>query len=123
MTKKKIVLVTGNFNVLHPGHLRLFRFAKECGDRLIVAVKSDLLSGADAHVPEDLRLDGVKSNLLVDEAFLVTENIAQLIQKLRPDIVVKGKEYEGQDNEELAALKTYGGRLVFNSGETIFSKI
>ena len=123
MTKKKIVLVTGNFNVLHPGHLRLFRFAKECGDRLIVAVKSDLLSGADAHVPEDLRLDGVKSNLLVDEAFLVTENIAQLIQKLRPDIVVKGKEYEGQDNEELAALKTYGGRLVFSSGETIFSSL
>ena len=123
MTKKKIVLVTGNFNVLHPGHLRLFRFAKECGDRLIVAVKSDLLSGADAHVPEDLRLDGVKSYLLVDEAFLVTENIAQLIQKLRPDIVVKGKEYEGQDNEELAALKTYGGRLVFSSGETIFSSL
>lgn len=123
MTKKKIVLVAGNFNVLHPGHLRLFRFAKECGDRLIVAVKSDLLSGADAHVPEDLRLDGVKSNLLVDEAFLVTENIAQLIEKLRPDIVVKGKEYEGQDNEELAALKTYGGRLVFSSGETIFSSL
>ena len=123
MTKKKVVLVTGNFNVLHPGHLRLFRFAKECGDRLIVAVKSDLLSGADAHVPEDLRLDGVKSNSLVDETFLVTEPIAQLIEKLRPDIVVKGKEHEGQDNSELAALKTYGGHLVFSSGETIFSSL
>jgi rfaE bifunctional protein kinase chain/domain len=123
MTKKKVVLVTGNFNVLHPGHLRLFRFAKECGDRLIVAVKSDLLSGADAHVPEDLRLDGVKSNSLVDEAFLVTESITQLIEKLRPDVVVKGKEHESQDNAELAALKAYGGHLVFSSGETIFSSL
>lgn len=123
MTKKKIVLVTGNFNVLHPGHLRLFRFAKECGDRLIVAVKSDLLSGADAHVPQELRLDGVKSNSLVDEAILVTEPIAQLIKKLRPDIVVKGKEHEGQDNVELDALKSYGGHLVFSSGETIFSSL
>jgi len=123
MTKKKIVLVTGNFNVLHPGHLRLFRFAKECGDRLIVAVKSDLLSGADAHVPQELRLDGVKSNSLVDEAILVTEPIAQFIEKLRPDIVVKGKEHEGQDNVELDALKSYGGHLVFSSGEAIFSSL
>jgi rfaE bifunctional protein kinase chain/domain len=123
MTKKKVVLVSGNFNVLHPGHLRLFRFAKECGDQLIVAVKGDLLSGADAHVPEELRLDGIKSNSLVDEAFLVTEPIAQLIEKLRPDIVVKGKEHEGQENEELAALKAYGGHLVFSSGETIFSSL
>jgi rfaE bifunctional protein kinase chain/domain len=123
MIKKKVVLVTGNFNVLHPGHLRLFRFAKECGDRLIVAVKSDILSGPDAHVPEELRLDGVKSNSLVDEAFLVTKSIPQLIETLRPDIVVKGKEHESQDNEELAALRTYGGHLVFSSGETIFSSL
>jgi len=43
----RTVFVSGNFNVLHPGHLRLLRFAKEYGDRLIVAVQSDLsrLSG------------------------------------------------------------------------------
>jgi rfaE bifunctional protein kinase chain/domain len=123
MTQKKVVLVTGNFNVVHPGHLRLLRFAKECGDRLIVAVKSDALAGLDAHVPESLRLEGVKSNSLVDEAFITTESIADLITKLRPDIIVKGKEHEGQDNPELAVLKSYGGNLLFSSGETIFSSL
>lgn len=123
MTKKKIVLVSGNFNVLHPGHLRLLRFAKECGERLIVAVKSDDLSGPDAHVPENLRLEGVKSNSLVDEAFLTSEPIDKLIENLRPDIVVKGKEHEGQDNPELVALQSYGGALLFSSGETIFSSL
>ena len=33
--KNKVVLVTGNFNVLHPGHMRLLRFAQGCGDRLL----------------------------------------------------------------------------------------
>lgn len=123
MIKKRVVLVTGNFNVLHPGHLRLLRFAKECGDRLIVAVKSDSLAGVDAHVPEDLRLEGIKSNTLVDEAFIVVEPITRIIEKLRPDIVVKGKEHEGQNNPELEALKIYGGHLLFSSGETIFSSL
>ena len=121
--KKKIVLVSGNFNILHPGHLRLLRFAKECGDHLIVAVHCDALAGLDAHVPQDLRLEGVKSNLLVDEAFLANESIEQIIEKLRPDIVVKGKEHAGQNNPELSALKAYGGHLVFSSGETIFSSL
>jgi rfaE bifunctional protein kinase chain/domain len=123
MTQKKIVLVTGNFNVLHPGHLRLLRFAKECGDRLIVAVRSDALASSGAHVPEELRLEGIRSNSLVDEAFLITEPVAELIKKLRPDIVVKGKEHEGQHNPELVPLKAYGGHLVFSSGETIFSSL
>ena len=120
---KKTVLVTGNFNVLHPGHLRLLRFAKECGGRLIVAVKSDALAGSDAHVPESLRLEGVKSNSLVDEAFLTSEPIVKLIENIRPDIVVKGKEHENQDNPELVVLQSYGGNLVFSSGETIFSSL
>ena len=46
----KKVFVSGHFNVLHPGHLRLFRFAKECGDILIVGVESDRIAGNDAYV-------------------------------------------------------------------------
>jgi cytidyltransferase-like protein len=37
----RLVLVTGDFNILHPGHIRLLRFARECGDFLVVAVNSD----------------------------------------------------------------------------------
>ncbi len=123
MTKPITVFVSGYFNILHPGHLRLFRSAKEYGDRLFVAVESDRLAGAAAHLPEGLRLDGVKSHGLVDEAFIVDEPIAEAILRLRPDIVVKGKEHEVRHNLELAALEQYGGQLVFSSGETLFSSL
>lgn len=119
----KLVLVSGNFNVLHPGHLRLFRFARECGQKLIVSVNSDFLAGGDAHLPENLRLEGVKSNSLVDEAFIAHEPIQAIIRKLKPDVVVKGKEHEAEFNEELDVLNEYGGLLVFSSGEAIFSSL
>ena len=123
MLKKNTVLVSGNFNILHPGHLRLLRFAKECGNRLIVAVESDRIAGINAHVHENLRLENIKSNSLIDEAFISNEPIVETIKRLRPDIVVKGKEHELKINPELAALELYGGRLIFTSGETIFSSI
>ena len=116
-----VVLVTGTFNVLHPGHVRLLRFARECGDRLLVGVYSDHIAGKASHVLENLRLEGVQSNSLVDEAFLIDEKITDIISRLRPGIVVKGKEHEHEFNPELTALEQYGGRLLFSSGETAFS--
>ena len=105
MIKKKKVLVSGNFNILHPGHLRLLRFAKECGDHLIVAVNSDKIAGKNAHVPEKLRIEGVRSNNWVDEVILVNQSIEKVIKKIRPEIVVKGKEYENSNNPEEKVLK------------------
>ena len=119
----KSVLVFGSFNVLHPGHLRLLRFAKERGDRLIVAVHSDRLAGSAAHINEQLRLECIKSIGWVDEAFISDDPNTALIEKLRPDFVVKGKEHEERFNSELAELEKYGGALLFSSGETIFSSV
>ncbi len=99
----------------------MLRFAKECGDKLIVAVESDRIAGNSAHVPQNLRLDGVKSNSLVDEAFIFDEPIEQVVKRLKPDVIVKGKEHELNYNRELLILEKFGGRLVFSSGETIFS--
>jgi len=123
MKDKGLVFVSGHFNVLHPGHLRLLRFAKECGDRLVVAIESDRMSGKAAHVPEDLRLECVQSNNWVDEAFIADVPITETIERLRPDIVVKGKEHELHFNPELAVLEQYGGQLLFSSGETVFSSL
>jgi rfaE bifunctional protein kinase chain/domain len=124
MTKqRRTVLVSGLFNILHPGHLRLLRFAKECGDHLIVAVESDRLAGTAAHIAEELRLEGLRSNLWVNESFISDEPINQTILRLKPDIVVKGKEHEGAFNPELAALNQIGGKLIFSSGETAFSSL
>ena len=119
----KVVLVSGNFNVLHPGHMRLLRFARECGTRLLVAVYSDRIAGKGAHVPEALRLEGLQSNGWVDEAFLMDEPITDIIGRIRPDIVVKGKEHENAFNAELPALVKYGGCLLFSSGESVFSSV
>ncbi len=109
--------------MLHPGHLRLLRFAKECGDRLVVAVHSDRIAANAAHVPEQYRLEMVKANSWVDEAFIIDEPITKVLQRLQPAIVVKGKEHETQFNPESTVLQTYGGRLLFGSGEATFSSL
>ena len=123
MNKEKTIFVSGNFNVLHPGHLRLLRFASECGDKLIVGVYSDRISGKAAHVSEDLRLEGVKSNSWVHKVILIDKLVAEVIDEIRPDVVVKGKEHQNRVNPEEEALKSYGGKLLFSSGETTFSSL
>lgn len=123
VNSKKTVFVSGHFNVLHPGHLRLLRFAKELGGILIVAVESDEIAGRAAHVPEQLRLEGIQSNNSVDQSFLMTEPITDAITRIQPDIVVKGKEFEMKYNPEQDILDGYGGKLIFSSGETIFSSV
>ena len=119
----KTIFVSGNFNILHPGHLRLLRFARELGDKLIVGVHSDEIGGDGVHVPQELRLEGVRSNSWVSECFLVDEPVIEVIKKIKPDIVVKGKEYTDQINPELDVLKEYGGKLLFSSGQVVFSSL
>jgi rfaE bifunctional protein kinase chain/domain len=123
MSRPQTVFVSGNFNILHPGHLRLLRFARELGDKLIVGVQSDRMGGSAVHVPQEFRLEGVRSNNWVSEALLVDEPVEQLLARLRPDIVVKGKEFEALVNPELEVIKQYGGKLVFSSGEVAFSSL
>ena len=123
MKNKKTVFVSGHFNVIHPGHLRLLRFAKECGDYLIIGLVSDKAAGLDAHVPEALRLEGLLTNSWVDKVVLMDQPVSELISKLQPDIVVKGREFQSQKNPEEKVLKTYGGHLLFSSGESVFSSI
>ena len=119
----KTVFVSGRFNVLHPGHLRLLRFARECGGRLVVGVESDRMAGNTAYVPEQMRLEGVQSNSWVDEAFIMDQSLIDTVLRFKPDIIVKGKEHESKLNPELFAVEQYGGQLLFSSGETVFSSI
>ena len=118
---KNIVLVSGNFNTLHPGHLRLLRFAAECGDFFVVVITADDSDGV--LVPADLRLEGVKSLSFVDYAFVLQMPLEKLIYELKPDIIVKGKEHQVRVNSEQAVVEAYGGKLVFSSGEMRFSSI
>jgi len=118
---KRIVFVSGNFNVVHPGHLRLLRFAADCGDFLVVGVlDSNLLN---AILPDDLRLESVKSIGLVTFAFVLRDQPETFIAQLQPAVVVKGKEHEANVNPEQAAVDKYGGKLLFSSGEISFSSL
>jgi rfaE bifunctional protein kinase chain/domain len=117
------ILITGNFNILHPGHMRLFKFAKELGGKLIVAVSSDRLSGGLVNVSEQERLDYVRLTPWVDEAFVYDENLEVLLERIRPDVIVKGREHERKLNEEHSFVKKTGAALVFGSGETSYTSL
>ena len=67
--RTKICFVSGNFNVLHPGHVRLLKFAAELGDRLVVGVNRD--STAGVNVPGHERLANVRALSIVDHAVLL----------------------------------------------------
>lgn len=118
---KKIVLVTGSFNIIHPGHLRLLRFAKECGDFLVVGLLDE--KSPNAFLAEKLRLEGMQAITFVDYAFILREPPGAFIAKLKPAVVVKGKEHEDLENPEKEILRQYGGKLIFSSGEISFSSL
>jgi len=114
----KLVLVTGDFNVLHPGHIRLLRFAKECGDTLVVSVNNDASLIQENYYSEQHRFDVVASLAFVDYCFINHNSIEELIRQIKPDTMVKGREHENKHNPELTVLKESGGKLIFSSGDT-----
>lgn len=118
---KRIVFVSGNFNTFHPGHLRLLRFASDCGDFLVVGINDNDANGA--LVEEELRLEAVQSISFINYAFILHTSPEQFISELKPMAVIKGKEHESFPNPELDAVKSYGGKLLFSSGEMRFSDV
>ncbi len=117
----KITFVSGNFNILHPGHLRLLKFAKSITGYLVVAVNSNKIAGTDAKLDEKFRIENIKSCSYVDKAILIKKSLKQTLEKYRPSVVVKGKEYESLNNEEKDIIKKFNGKLIFSSGEVTFT--
>lgn len=121
LRKKKKVLVYGDFNILHPGHIRFLRFASEQGDQLIVGLLSKSISQG-AELADDVRLDAIKSLGCVSEALLVCDSVRELICRTHPDVIVKGKEHEGKPTPEIAVIRELGIKLIFSSGSTAHSE-
>jgi len=102
MTKKHI-FTNGCFDVLHRGHLELFKQAKRLGDVLIVGVDSDekikLDKGSDRPYNKlDDRVEMLKSLKFIDEvyAFGSTRDLELLIKKISPDILIIGSDWRGK---------------------------
>ncbi len=120
---KKIVLVYGHFNVIHPGHIRFLNFAKSLGDQLIVAIvgQKDLkVTNEDDYYTQDDRALGVSSHEMVDGVHVLESSIVEFIKDLKPNFYVKGREFESKKNQiqdEISAIEHIGGKIIFSSGE------
>jgi rfaE bifunctional protein kinase chain/domain len=112
------VLVPGKFAVLHAGHIRIFRYAKEIGQEVVAALDISGLNQSEIR----WRFDALSSLEYVDKVETFENNNINLILRLKPEIVLKGREFETIDNIELETLNSYGGKLVFSSGTSFYSK-
>ena len=121
LKKGEIIFVSGKFNTLHPGHIRLLKFAKELGGSLVVALEPD--DADETLLPGNLRIEAINSTSYVDYALILNSTIDDFINQLKPNIIVKGNEFEDKFNSEKEILDSYGGKLVLGSGDIRFSSL
>lgn len=126
---KPLVHCHGCFDIVHPGHIAHLQEARSLGEALIVSVSSDAFVNKGAArplIPDDLRAASLAALACVDAVFINdTPTAVELLTELKPDIFVKGAEYErSADPRFLAerdAVIAGGGRVVFTSGQVVYS--
>src|SRR5271170_375265 len=95
---KTVVHCHGCFDIVHPGHIRYFQFAKQQGDILIVSLTGDPHVGKGEgrpYIPQELRAENLAALELIDYVYINPTNTAvELLATLKPDIYIKGREYE-----------------------------
>jgi len=112
------VFTNGCFDLIHPGHVSLLAQARRCCDRLIVALNTDRsvkrLKGPQRPLQSELARAYVLAALEhVDIVLLFDEDTPlALIEKLQPDLLVKGADY--RENEVVGAdlVKSWGGQVM-----------
>lgn len=126
---RTVVHCHGCFDIVHPGHIAHLQFARSLGDVLVVSVSADsqVNKGADRPlIPQELRAGSLAALECVDAVHVNADPMAVgLLGRLRPDVYVKGREYEASGDPrflaERDAVTTHGGRVVFSSGEVVYS--
>lgn len=100
----KISFVNGCFDVLHPGHIQLLEYARSLGDYLIVAIDSDR-KVAEMKGPErpifsqhdrSAMLSAIRYVDIV-HVFDTKEDLEQLLESIKPDILVVGSDWKGKE--------------------------
>jgi formyltetrahydrofolate-dependent phosphoribosylglycinamide formyltransferase len=117
--KKKLVFTNGVFDLLHVGHVRYLRQARELGDALVVALNSDAsvraLKGPSRPIhPQDDRAEILRALESVDQVVVFEEpRVTKLIETIQPHVYTKGGDYtvESLNPEERAALAAVGADI------------
>ncbi len=126
---KSVVQCHGCFDIVHPGHIRYLQFAREQGDVLVVSISGDDVVGKGVdrpYITEQLRAENVAAFEFVDYVVIDHNTWAgPILEAVRPDVYVKGKEYEtNRDSrfaKESAFVESYGGKVIFSSGDVVYS--
>ena len=113
---RPIVFTNGVFDVLHRGHASYLALARELGASLVVALNTDASARRLGKGPDrPLNTEGDRAALIaaLESVSMVTffdeDTPLELITSLRPDILVKGGDYDMDTLAETAVVKAYGG--------------
>ncbi len=124
-----VVHCHGCFDILHPGHIRHLTWARQQGDMLIVSVTADAYVSKGPGRPfirEELRAEHLAALEMVNHVTISQDRTAvPMLELLRPDLYVKGKEAETDQSEGMRAeretVQRLGGRVIYSPGEVILS--
>ena len=114
----RVVAAGGCFDLLHAGHVRLLGQARRLGDCLVVCLNSDAsvrslkgpgrpLVGAPDRARVLAALECVDAVLIFDEP-----TPAAVLERLRPDVWVKGGDYTSGELPEASVVRRYGGEVI-----------
>jgi rfaE bifunctional protein nucleotidyltransferase chain/domain len=116
---QRVIFTNGVFDVLHRGHVSYLDQARALGQRLVVGLNSDasarrLNKGSDR--PLNNEVDRAMVIAALESASLVVwfdeDTPLQLIDALRPDVIVKGGDYDMALLPETALVKSWGGEAL-----------
>jgi len=127
---KKVIMCHGNFDIVHPGHIRHLMFASARADILIASLTCDIhITKGDnrPYVPEELRAINLSVLDMVDYVIIDTnQKPIENIKIIKPDIFAKGSDYisdriHSRTLEEKKLVESYGGEIIFTPGDIVFS--